>query len=436
MTISCSYIHATMKDIFQKCFDYQDAKFVKASGFYPFFKPIAHSKGSTVFYNGSPVVMIGSNNYLGLTHDPRVIQKAKEAIEIFGTGCTGSRFLNGNTVLHDHLEEKLADFVGKEETLVFTTGFLTNLGTIACLVGPDDIILSDAENHASIIEGCRLSKATVITYRHNDMQDLEKKLREIPKESGCFIVTDGVFSMTGDIVRLPELVSVKKRFPKARLFIDDAHGLGVLGPKGEGTAAHFGLAEEVDLIMGTFSKSFASIGGFLAGQPDVIDYVRHRARSFMFSAAMPPASVATVLACLEILKEEPQRLEQLKKNLKKILDGFEKIGLAYIPSETPIVSVFVGDEGKAFRFVQELFNNGIFATPVVYPAVPFGQALIRTSYMATHTEKELEQVLRVFGKLAPQFGILKSQLEVPTELTHKTQSYSWHETPGTLQKCL
>ena len=417
-----------MIDLFQKCFDYQEAKFVKASGLYPFFKPIATSCGSTVYYNGQPVVMIGSNNYLGLTHDPRVMKKAKEAIDVFGTGCTGSRFLNGNTVLHDLLEKNLAEFVEKEEALVFSTGFLTNLGTVACLVGPEDVILSDAENHASIIEGCRLSKASVVTYRHNNMKDLETKLKGVPTESGCFIVTDGVFSMTGDIVDLPSLVSVKKRFPKARLFVDDAHGLGVLGPKGEGTAAHFGLTQEVDLIMGTFSKSFASIGGFLAGAPDVIDYVRHRARSFMFSAAMPPASVATVLACLDILKEEPWRLQNLKKNLQRIIEGFEKIGLAYIPSETPIISVFVGDEGKAFQFVQELFNNGIFATPVVYPAVPFGQALIRTSYMATHTEKELSQVLQVFEKLAPQYGILKDQMEIPKELTNKTESYSWAQT--------
>ncbi|MBI5299021.1 MAG: aminotransferase class I/II-fold pyridoxal phosphate-dependent enzyme [Deltaproteobacteria bacterium] len=412
-------------DIFQKCFDFQDAKFVKASGLYPFFRPIENSSGSTVFYDGKPVVMIGSNNYLGLTHDPRVQKKAQEAIDRFGTGCTGSRFLNGNTVLHDLLEEKLIKLVGKEAGLVFTTGFLTNLGTVACLVGPDDFILSDAENHASIIEGCRLSKATVVTYRHNDMLDLRAKLKTIPADKGRLIVTDGVFSMTGEIVDLPGLVEVKKDFPDVRLFLDDAHGLGVLGPKGEGTANYFGLTDEVDLIMGTFSKSFASIGGFLAGNPDVIDYVRHKARSFMFSAAMPPSAVATVLACLEILEKEPQRLEGLKKNIQYILKGFEEIGLAFIPSQTPIISVFVGDEGKAFKLVQDLFQSGVFATPVVFPAVPFGQAIIRTSYMATHTKEELDLVLETFAKLGPRYGILKDQIEIPKELTHQGETYSF-----------
>ncbi|OGQ70916.1 MAG: hypothetical protein A3F82_07000 [Deltaproteobacteria bacterium RIFCSPLOWO2_12_FULL_44_12] len=415
-----------MVDIFKKCFDFPDAKFVKASGLYPFFKAMEASFCTTVYYEGKPVVMIGSNNYLGLTSHPKVIQRAKEAIDQLGTGCTGSRCLNGNTVLHDRLEEKLAALVGKEEALVFATGFLTNLGTIGCLADPEsDVILSDAENHASIIEGCRLSKAQVVTYRHNDMLDLQNKLKEIPSEKGCLIVTDGVFSMTGDILNLPELVAVKKTFPEARLFLDDAHGLGVLGAKGEGTAGHFGLTKEVDLIMGTFSKSFASIGGFVAGESDVIDYIRHKARAFMFSAAMPPASVATVLGCLEVLEEEPWRLENLRKNIRIIKNGFEKMGLAYLPSDTPIISVFVGDEGKAFTLVKDLFEHGIFVTPVCYPAVPFGQALLRTSYMATHTEKELDKALEVFAKLAPQYGILRNQVEIPKELTHRTQTYSF-----------
>lgn len=412
-------------DIFQKCYDFQDAKFVKASGLYPFFKAIESSAGSTVYYGGRPVVMIGSNNYLGLTHDPLVQQKAKEAIEKFGTGCTGSRFLNGNTTLHDELEERLARFVGKEEVLVFTTGFLTNLGTIGCLAGPDDFILSDAENHASIIEGCRLSKAKVVTYRHNDMLDCGKKLKEVGSNRGRIIVTDGVFSMTGDILNLPEMVAAKNASPGARLFMDDAHGLGVLGPGGAGTAAHFGLTGEVDLIMGTFSKSFASIGGFLAGPSDVIDYVRHKARSFMFSAAMPPASVATVLACMEVLAEQPSRIEKLKWNCAYVRRGFEGMGIACIPSETPIISVFVGDEGKAFHLVRDLFEQGVFVTPVCYPAVPFGQALLRTSYMATHTKGELEHVLKVFAQLAPKYGILKDQVSVPKELTHQTLTYNF-----------
>ncbi|MBI4223581.1 MAG: pyridoxal phosphate-dependent aminotransferase family protein, partial [Deltaproteobacteria bacterium] len=274
-----------MADIFKKCSEYLEPKIVKEAGLYPFFRPINASRGSTVTYNGKPVVMIGSNNYLGLTHDPLTKKKAKAAIDRFGTGCTGSRFLNGNTILHDQLEEKLAAFVQKEAALVFTTGFLTNLGTIGCLAEPQDTILSDAENHASIIDGCRLSKAKIKTYRHNNMNDLKNKIGGVPDESGCLIVTDGVFSMTGDIVNLPELIAVKKKYPQARLFLDDAHGLGVLGPGGAGTSAHFGLTDEVDLIMGTFSKSFASIGGFLAGSLDVVEYVKHKARSFIFSAA-------------------------------------------------------------------------------------------------------------------------------------------------------
>lgn len=415
-----------MSDLFQKCSEYLDAKIVKEAGLYSFFRPIETSLGSTVYYNGTPVIMIGSNNYLGLTHHPKAKQMAKEAIDRFGTGCTGSRFLNGNTVLHDLLEEKLADFVGKESALVFTTGFLTNLGTIACLVDPADVIFSDAENHASIIEGCRLSKAPIVKYRHNNMLDLQNRLKEVSKENACFMITDGVFSMTGDIVNLPELIAVKREFPGARLLIDDAHGLGVLGPKGKGTAAHFGLEKEVDLIMGTFSKSFASIGGFLAGPEEVIEYVKHKARSFMFSAAMPPPAVATVLACLEIVEKEPERIENLRKNVRFIRRGFDQIGVATLPSETPIISIFVGEEGKALKLVVDLFEHGIFATPVAYPAVPYGQALIRTSYMATHTEEELSKVLEVFEKLAPQYGILKTQVEVPKELTHQQETYSFN----------
>lgn len=421
---------ASFVDIFQKCFEWQDAKVARSLGIYSFFRPIEASIGSTVRYAGRDVVMIGSNNYLGLTHDPLVQAKAKEAIDRFGTGCTGSRFLNGNTVLHNRLETKLAKLVQKEEALVFTTGFLTNLGTIACLVDPEDSILSDAENHASIIEGCRLSKAKVVTYRHNNMDDLEQKLSELPKEGGAFIVTDGVFSMTGEMVDLPTMVNVKKMFPGVRLFLDDAHGLGVLGPKGAGTVAHFGLSKDVDLIMGTFSKSFASIGGFLAGSPDVLDYVRHKARSFIFSAAMPPASVATVLACLDVLEQEPERVKRLQENVAFMKKGFEEIGITILPSDTPILSIFVGDEGPCLKLAVDLFEHDVFATPVPYPAVPFGQALIRTSYMATHTKEELTKVLEVFKKLAPKYGILKDQLEVPKELTHQGETYNFSAAEG------
>ncbi len=257
------------------------------------------------------------------------------------------------------------------------------------------------------------------------MFDLQEKLRTVPPESGTFIVTDGVFSMTGDLLNLPELVAAKKNFPGSRVLLDDAHGLGVLGKGGEGTAAHFGLEKEVDLIMGTFSKSFASIGGFLAGSEEVIHYVRHQAKAFIFSAALPPASAATVLACLDILKEEPEILENLRRNVRFMQKGFNQIGIATLPSETPIISIFVGEEGKALKLVVDLFERGIFATPVAYPAVPYGQALIRTSYMATHTQEELSKVLDVFEKLAPQYGILNTQVEVPLELTHTSESYNF-----------
>ncbi|MDO8493943.1 MAG: aminotransferase class I/II-fold pyridoxal phosphate-dependent enzyme, partial [Deltaproteobacteria bacterium] len=267
-----------------------------------------------------------------------------------------------------------------------------------------------------------------------NMEALEEKLNAIPEEKGALIVTDGVFSMTGEIVNLPELIRVKNKFKNAHLFLDDAHALGTIGPQGEGTAAHFNLTEETDLIMGTFSKSFASMGGFVAGPADVIDYIRHNARAFMFSAAMSPASVATVLACLEIVKKEPHRLANLKKNCRFMLEGFERLGISYIPSETPIISIFIGDEGKALQLVMDLFAEGIFATPVAYPAVPYGQALIRTSYMATHSKEDLTKVLEVFEKLAPKYEIFKDRLEVPTELTHQRQTYNFdllHEPTST-----
>lgn len=414
-----------MSDIFQKCYDFQYVKMAKATGFYPFFKALSSSNGSHVHFNGRSVIMASSNNYLGFTQDDRVKEKAFEAIHRFGTGCTGSRALNGNTEMHNYLEERLARFVGKEEALIFTTGFLTNLGTIGCLAGENDLIFSDAENHASIIEGCRLSKAKIIAYRHNDMSDLYEKLKKAPEEKGTFVVSDGVFSMTGDILNLPELAAVKREFKQVRLFLDDAHGLGVMGKRGEGTAGHFGLTDRVDLIMGTFSKSFASIGGFVAGPAEVIDYIRHNARSFIFSAAMPPAAVGTVLACLDILDAEPERVENLRKNAAYAVRRFERAGIAYIPSQTPIISVFVGDEMKAFQLVQELFEIGVFTTPVCFPAVPFGQAMLRTSYMATHSREDIDCVVDAFEKLASKYGILKDQIEVPKELEHKTETYSF-----------
>jgi len=349
--------------------------------------------------------MVGSNNYLGLTQDPRVREAAIKAIEKYGTGCTGSRFLNGNTDLHEELEVELAKYLNREAVLVYATGFLTNLGSISCLVGRKDIIFSDRDNHASIVEGQGAAIGETIKYKHNDMQELERLLREYEHVPGKLIVFDGVFSMTGRIVNLPEIVRLAKQY-NARLYCDCAHALGVLGPQGQGTPYHFGLNDEVDLVMSTFSKSFASLGGFVAGKKDIIHYIKHKSRSFMFSAALPPASVATVLECLKIVQKEPERVQNLWKNARKMNEGFKSLGFDTMGSETPIIPVLIGDDVKAFMFVKRLYELGVFATPVVSPAVPKGYALIRTSYMATHENKDLDFVLDVFAQVGKEFGII------------------------------
>lgn len=395
-----------MMDLFEKCRSFQDAKELMAVGLYPFFKPIEASAGSTVTTHGAKRVMIGSNNYLGLTHHPRVKEAAKNAIDLYGTGCTGSRFLNGNLVSHEVLEENLARFVGKEACLVFATGFLANQGTLSCLMGRNDAIFSDRENHASIVEGTRLSIGETIRYPHGDMAALERLLSEKRGSfDGVLIVADGVFSMTGEIVNLPALVGMASKH-NCKLYIDDAHALGVLGDLGRGTGSHFGLADEIDLVMGTFSKSFASIGGFIAGDTDTIHFIRHKSRSFMFSAAMPPAAVATVQACLDVIHDEPEIFDRLWKNARKMKRELSSLGFDTLGSQTPIIPVLIGDDLKAFQFTKALYDNGVFSTPVVRPAVPENQALIRTSYMATHTEADLDYVLNVFKKLGKQFGLI------------------------------
>lgn len=394
-------------DLFEKCYKFTRADEARAQGYYPFFKAIQSGAGSSVMIDGKKFIMIGSNNYLGLTQDPRVKQAAIDALERFGSGCTGSRYLNGTLTLHEELEEKLADFVHKEASLVFSTGFQTNQGTISTIVGKDDLILSDRANHASIIDGCRLAFGKIAKYKHNDMNDLERQLSQNGNNSGGrLIVSDGVFSMEGDIVNLPELLKVSKRH-NARVMIDDAHSCGVLGKTGRGTAEHFDLEDEVDLIMGTFSKSFASIGGFVAGEKKVIDYIKHHARSFIFSASMPPSAVATVSKALDILLAEPERLERLWKNKQKMKDGFDEMGFDTGFSETPIIPIIIGDDIKTFFFWKLLFENGIFTNPVISPAVEPGHALLRTSYMATHTDEELDQVLETFHKLGKEFGLIQ-----------------------------
>ncbi|MBC7690346.1 MAG: aminotransferase class I/II-fold pyridoxal phosphate-dependent enzyme [Methylotenera sp.] len=397
------------QDLFTKCRNFQDAKRVQAAGLYPFFRPIESTTGSTVVTHGKRRVMIGSNNYLGLTHHAKVQEAAKRAIEVYGTGCTGSRFLNGNLVAHEELEAQLAKFLGKEACLVFSTGFLSNQGALSCLVGKNDVIYSDQENHASIIEGTRVAQGETVKFKHNDMADLERVLQETRgKYEGALIVADGVFSMSGDIFNLPEAKKLADKY-NCRLYIDDAHALGVLGPQGQGTEAHFNMMGAADLVMGTFSKSFASIGGYVAGTEEVIHFIKHKARTFMFSAAMPPASAGTVLECLKVVQAEPEHLANLKKNAAKMNRELARMGYNTLGSTTPIIPLLIGDDFTAFAFTQKLYEMGVFATPVVKPAVPDGCALIRTSYMASHTDADLDYVLGVLEKLGKQFGILGNQ---------------------------
>ncbi len=397
-----------MKDIFEKCTQGTSARAKKAmeEGWYPYFMAIESGADTTVTIKGQKKIMIGSNNYLGLTQDKRVLQAAKEAIDKFGSGCTGSRFLNGTLTLHEELEERLAAFMHKEAALVFSTGFQTNQGVISTLVGRKDLALGDAENHASIVEGARLAFGKYLKYRHNDMEDLEGMLaRNADSNGGVLIITDGVFSMGGDIVKLPELVRIAKKYG-ARIMVDDAHSIGVLGKTGAGTAEHFGLIDEVDLTMGTFSKSFASLGGFIAGDEEVIHHIKHNARALIFSASPPPSAVATVIACLDILQQEPERVDRLRQIAEKMRKGYQELGFNTGNSETPVIPIIIGDDEKTFFFWHALFEAGVVCNPVISPAVPPGMALLRTSYMATHKDEELDQVLDIFAKVGKKMGII------------------------------
>lgn len=395
---------------------------MQAAGIYPFFRPIEATSGSSVVTHGKRRVMIGSNNYLGLTHHPRVQAAAKRAIDKFGTGCTGSRFLNGNLTLHEELEVELAKFLKKEAVVVFATGFLSNQGALSCLINRGDVIYSDRENHASIVEGTRVAIGDTVKFKHNDMADLERVLSLTRgKYEGGLIVADGVFSMSGDILNLPEVSRLAKKY-NCGLYVDDAHALGVLGPQGQGTEFHFGIPGAADLVMGTFSKSFASLGGYVAGSTDVIHYIKHKARTFMFSAAMPPAAVATVLECLKIVQEEPEHLANLWKNANKMQKGLQEMGWNTLGSQTPVIPLLIGDDLAAFTFTQKLYEMGVFATPVVKPAVPEGCALIRTSYMASHTEADLDYVLDVLEKLGKEFGVLGNP-ERQEELAHLAKTH-------------
>lgn len=393
------------KDVFAKC-DFVEAEQVKAMGLYPYFREIEGVKGNQVICAGQPKLMIGSNNYLGLAADPRVVQAAVAATQKYGSGCTGSRFLNGTLEIHIELEEALADYMGREAVLLFSTGFFANQGALTTLVDSNDAILCDRENHASIIDGCAMSGAKTVPFAHNSPESLRRRLQRLPPETGKLIVADGVFSMSGDLMNLPEIVKVAKEFG-ARTYVDEAHALGVFGPAGRGSVHHFGMNNEVDLLMGTFSKSLGSMGGFLAGSRRVIDYLKHKARCFMFTASLAPAVSGGVLKALEIIRSEPERIERLWKNTRKMHEGFRSLGYQIGTTASPIVPILVGSEVKAFVLSKKLFEAGIFTTPAVYPAVRYGQAIVRTSYMATHTDQELDYVLEAFGRLGKELKVFE-----------------------------
>ena len=391
-------------DIFTKCKNYSAVRDAQASGLYPYFIPLTESEGTVAEYKGKSLIMCGSNNYLGLTTHPEVQEAAREAISRFGTSCTGSRFLNGTLELHERLENELADWVQKEKALVFSTGMQVNLGTISSLVGRKEYIILDREDHASIVDGARLSYGELIRYKHNDMEDLEGKLSRLPADKGKLLVVDGLYSMEGDIARLPEIVPLCKQFG-VRLMVDDAHAVGVLGG-GRGTAAHFGLTDEVDLIMGTFSKSFASIGGYLAGDADVIDFVKHNARSLIFSASIPGPSAAAAIAALNIMQREPERIERVNKIADRMRKEYKNLGFDIGFSETPVIPIIIGDDTLTLQAWKKLFENGLFVNPIISPATPPGRQLLRTSYMATHTDQQLDQVLVIFEKVGKELGLI------------------------------
>lgn len=391
-------------DIFEKTKDFTRAREAQAMGFYPFFIPFEDSEGTVVRYEGREIIMIGSNNYLGLTTHPKVREAAKKAIDDFGTSCTGSRFMNGTLKMHRELEERLANFIGKESVLVFSTGYQTNLGTISAIVGRGDVIITDKEDHASIIDGAMLSLGELKRFRHNDMADLERVLSKLPPDVGKLVAVDGVYSMGGDIAPLPDLIALCKKYG-ARLLVDDAHSIGVLA-YGRGTSAHFGVTDEVDLITGTFSKSFASIGGFVGGDDDVMHYIQHHARSLIFSASLPAANTATVLAALDIIENEPGYVQQVWDNAEFMKKGLLELGFDIGDSQTPIIPIIVGDDMRCIFFWKALFEAGLFTNPVIPPAVPPNKALLRTSYMATHTRDQLERALNILDEVGHRLGII------------------------------
>ncbi len=392
-------------DLFQKCFDYRDPDMVRAAGLYPYFREIASGQDPIVAMNGQSVVMLGSNNYLGLTSHPEIKAAAADALSTYGTGTAGSRFLNGTLDIHVRLEERLAEFMGREAALTFATGFQVNLGVISSLVDRRDVVVLDSLDHACILDGARLSFGRLLKYGHNDMEALAERLRSVADGAGILIVVDGVFSMEGDVADLPAIVELAERHG-ARVMVDDAHGVGVMGEHGRGTAEHFGLEDRVGLVMGTFSKALAAVGGFVCGDRAVIEWVKHKARSLIFSAAPPPASVASVLKALEIIEREPERRARLWENTRYMKHELETLGFDTGGSQTPVIPLVVGEDQDAFRMTIGLQRQGVFVNPVISPAVPPGRALIRTSYMATHTRDHLDRALEAIGSVGRELGVI------------------------------
>lgn len=395
-----------MKLLQAKLARYDAPQKAKALGVYPYFREIESDQDTEVIINGKKVLMFGSNSYLGLTNHPKIKEAAIAAIKKYGTGCAGSRFLNGTLDIHVELEKRLARFVGKEEAIIYSTGFQVNLGVISCLTGREDYIIWDELDHASIIEGRRLSFSTQLKFKHNDMASLEKVLKSCPEDKVKLIVVDGVFSMEGDVANLPEIVALAKKY-NAAIYVDEAHGIGVFGRQGRGTCDHFGVAQDVDLIMGTFSKSFASLGGFVATDSITANYLRHNSRSYIFSASITPASTATVSAALDIMESEPERIEHLWEMTHYALDGFRNMGCEIGNTSTPIIPLFIRDNNKTFRITRELFDEGVFVNPVVSPAVPSDSTLIRFSLMATHTKEQLDFALDKIQKCFKRYDLLK-----------------------------
>ncbi len=393
-------------DLFKKCKDYSLVKEIKSLGIYPYFRELESKQDIEVIMDGKRRIMLGSNNYLGLTTHPEVVQAGVEAMKEYGSGCSGSRFLNGTLNLHTELESKLAKFLNKQAVVTFPTGFQSNLGIISAITSKDDYIISDRENHASIYDGCKLSYAKMLRYRHNDMQDLERLLKTVPDTAGILIVTDGVFSMGGDIANLPEIVRLAKEYG-ARVMVDDAHGLGVLGNGGRGTADYFGLTDEVDIIMGTFSKSLASIGGYMAASEEVVEYVRHNSRPFIFCASITPAACATTIKALEILEREPERPARLLEIANYVRTGLTNRGIAIRQSLTPIIPIYTYDTVTTLTMSKLLYEAGVYVNSVLPPATPATECLLRTSYMATHTNEILDEAMDIIKEVFDKNPIVK-----------------------------